>query len=149
GIWRLGGLHRPGGLCHHPFHVQSAGIPGGCRGAASSGRAGAESIPAPHEITQHYARLFGLKLLPFGIAGIKSVYHLQGRRIEPAANTEWPFALTEEERKLGAAGLRKKYFDKAWRRRRGGLGEGPGEGTGSVGRVPAGGVAAGERCVGG
>src|SRR5215467_2540490 len=48
--------------------------------------AGAESIPAPHEITQHYARLFGLKLLPFGIAGMKFVYHLQGRRIEPAVN---------------------------------------------------------------
>jgi hypothetical protein len=44
---------------------------------------------------------------------MKFVYHLQGRRIEPATNTLWPFELTEEERKLGAAGLRKKYFDPA------------------------------------
>jgi monoamine oxidase len=73
--------------------------------------AGPESIPAIHEITQHYVRLFGLNLLPFTNTAMRAFSHVKGRRIVPDANTVWPFEFTEEEKRLGAAGLRKKYFD--------------------------------------
>ena len=76
------------------------------------GEAGAEAIPAGHEITQHYAHTFGLKLLPERVAGTRSFYHIRGQRyFAGAADTVWPFDLTEEERRLGMAGLRKKYLD--------------------------------------
>jgi monoamine oxidase len=75
--------------------------------------AGPESIPGSHELTQHYARLFELKLAAAWPVDTRSVYHAAGRRIIPDANTVWPFELTEAERKLGIAGLRQKYFDAA------------------------------------
>jgi monoamine oxidase len=74
------------------------------------GEAGAEAIPSAHELTQHYAHTFGLRLRPNTIPGMRSFYHVRGRRIIPDANTVWPFDLTDDERKLGIAGLRKKYL---------------------------------------
>jgi monoamine oxidase len=79
------------------------------------GEAGAESIPSSHDVTQHYARTFGLKLLPAWVAGMKSCYHLGGRRIVPDDKTVWPFELTDAERQLGIAGLRRKYIEEAVR----------------------------------
>src|SRR5437773_9367907 len=49
------------------------------------GEAGAEAIPSAHDLTQHYARTFELKLLPNAIPGMRSFYHLAGRRIIPDA----------------------------------------------------------------
>jgi monoamine oxidase len=75
--------------------------------------AGAESIPGVHDITQHYAREFGLSLLPNQVPGARSFYHVRGQRIAPGDAAVWPFELTEEERKLGLAGLFRKYIDEA------------------------------------
>lgn len=76
--------------------------------------AGAETIPGVHDLTQHYAREFGLTLVPTAVPGTRSFYHVRGQRIIPAdTNVVWPFDLTAEERVLGLAGLFHKYLDDA------------------------------------
>jgi monoamine oxidase len=75
--------------------------------------AGAEAIPQGHQLTQHYARTFELKLLPTAVLGKRFFYHVRGQRILPSDKTVWPFDLTDEERQLGMAGLRRKYIDAA------------------------------------
>jgi monoamine oxidase len=73
--------------------------------------AGAEQIPGAHEITQHYARALGLTLLPNRTVGTRLVYHVRGQRVVNGEGAVWPFALTDEERKLGLSGLFRKYVD--------------------------------------
>ena len=73
--------------------------------------AGAEQIPGAHEITQHYARVLGLTLLPNRTAGTRLLYHVRGRRVVNGEGSEWPFALTADERTLGLSGLFRKYTD--------------------------------------
>ena len=73
--------------------------------------AGAEQIPGAHEITQHYARVLGLTLLPNRTAGTRLVYHVRGRRVVNGDAAVWPLALTDEERALGLSGLFGKYVD--------------------------------------
>src|SRR6185436_11585426 len=76
--------------------------------------AGPETIPGVHDITQHYARTFGLSLVPITVPGTRSLYFVRGQRIvpnDPAA--VWPYDLTASERALGRAGLFRKYFDEA------------------------------------
>ncbi len=75
--------------------------------------AGAEAIPQSHNLTQHYAKAFGLNLLPGVIPGKRSFYHVHGQRIFPGKDTVWPFDLTEEEHRLGIGGLFQKYIDAA------------------------------------
>jgi monoamine oxidase len=75
--------------------------------------AGAESIPGVHDITQHYVREFGLKLVPNNVPGTRSFYFVRGRRVMPGDGAEWPFDLTGEERALGLAGLFRKYVEVA------------------------------------
>ena len=57
--------------------------------------AGAESIPGVHDLTQHYAREFGLRLAPFSVSGARSFYHVRGQRIAPGDQAVWPFDLTD------------------------------------------------------
>jgi monoamine oxidase len=78
------------------------------------GEAGAEAIPSIHDLTQHYARTFNLKLLPNGVLGTRMFYHLRGKRILANVQTVWPFEFTAEERTMGAVGLRTKYIDAAF-----------------------------------
>lgn len=75
--------------------------------------AGAEAIPGIHDLTQHYAREFGLTLLPNSVAGMRSFYHVRGQRVIANDAAVWPFDLTTEERALGLTGLFKKYLDEA------------------------------------
>jgi monoamine oxidase len=75
--------------------------------------AGPESIPGVHDLTQHYARTFKLNLLPQGSRGMRVFYHVRGRRIFLDEKPVWPFELTDAERQLGFAGLRKKYIEAA------------------------------------
>jgi len=77
------------------------------------GEAGPETIPGAHDLTLHYARTFGLTLLPARVAGTRAFYHVRGRRILPNAEAVWPFDLTDEERRLGYAGLQQKYIEAA------------------------------------
>jgi monoamine oxidase len=73
--------------------------------------AGAEQIPGAHEITQHYARVLGLTLLPNRTVGTRLLYHVRGQRVVNGDAAVWPFALTDEERTLGLSGLFRKYVD--------------------------------------
>src|SRR6185436_8688565 len=75
--------------------------------------AGAENIPGVHDLTQHYARTFGLKLVPSFVPGSRSFYHVRGKRVMNNEAAVWPFDLTEEERKLGLNGLFRKYIEDA------------------------------------
>lgn len=75
--------------------------------------AGAESIPGVHDLTQRYAREFGLTLLPNSVPGARSFYHVRGQRIMPGDTAVWPFDLTGEERTLGLAGLFRTYIEAA------------------------------------
>ena len=75
--------------------------------------AGAESIPGMHEITQHYVREFGLRLVPNNVPGTRGLYFVRGRRVTPGDGAEWPFDLTGEERALGLAGLFRTYIEAA------------------------------------
>jgi monoamine oxidase len=81
--------------------------------------AGPETIPGIHDLTQHYARTFGLKLVPTTVPGTRPCYFVRGRRVMNNDAAVWPFDLTEEERKLGLGGLFRKYVDEAFRRARG------------------------------
>jgi monoamine oxidase len=74
--------------------------------------AGAESIPGVHDITQHYAREFGLALVANSVPGTRGFVFARGRRLIPDQDP-WPFDLTDSERALGRAGLFKKYLDPA------------------------------------
>src|SRR5262249_9066931 len=73
--------------------------------------AGAEQIPGAHEITQHYARVLGLTLLPNRTVGTRLLYHVRGQRVVNGDGAVWPYALTDEERALGLSGLFRKYVD--------------------------------------
>lgn len=75
--------------------------------------ADAENIPGIHDLTQHYARAFGLTLLPQGVPATHSLYFLRKQRIVPDDQVDWPLELTVEERGLGFADLRRKYIDEA------------------------------------
>lgn len=75
--------------------------------------AGAESIPGVHDLTQHYAREFGLRLVPNAVPGSRACYFVGGQRITPGDAAVWPLDLTADERQLGLAGLFRKYVDQA------------------------------------
>ena len=77
------------------------------------GEAGAEAIPASHDLTQHYARTLGLTLLPTAIPNTRSFYHVGGKRTIADDKAVWPFALTPDERQLGMTGLARKYIEAA------------------------------------
>ena len=64
--------------------------------------AGAEQIPAAHEITISYTKLFGLNLLRTGVPNTRSLYHLKGRNLLPAEVFQNEYA-----------GLRAKHIDAA------------------------------------
>ena len=75
--------------------------------------AGAEQIPGVHDLTQHYARTLGLRLVPNTVPGTRSFYHVRGRRVMNSDTAVWPFDLTDEERKLGLTGLFRRYIEEA------------------------------------
>jgi monoamine oxidase len=81
--------------------------------------AGAEQIPGAHEVTQHYARLLGLTLLPNRTVGTRLLYYVRGARVVNDAGAAWPLALTSEEKRLGLSGLFRQYVDEEIARVRG------------------------------
>jgi monoamine oxidase len=64
--------------------------------------AGAEQIPAAHDITISYAKLLGLNLLRTGVPNTRSLYNLRGRNLLPAEAFPSEFA-----------GLRRKHIESA------------------------------------
>jgi monoamine oxidase len=80
--------------------------------------AGAARIPDNHDLTLHYAKHFGLTLVPFFPNNLARVFRIGGKRIKSASWTDLdlsqvPLNLTAEERRMGMAGLLQKYLGDA------------------------------------
>jgi monoamine oxidase len=82
--------------------------------------AGAARIPDNHDITLRYVKHFGLTLDPFRPNKLSDVTVLRGKRLraQPGMSldlSDAPLDLTPDERRLGIAGIRKKYLDASLR----------------------------------
>src|SRR5215813_14175266 len=80
--------------------------------------AGAARIPDNHDLTLHYVKHFGLKLVPFFPNKLSMIYLVGGKRIKCRSwsdldLTQVPLNLTAEERRLGMSGLLQKYLGDA------------------------------------
>lgn len=75
--------------------------------------AGAAYIPDSHDWTMRYIELFDLPLDPIVPSKLASIFYVRGNRIrsKPGENTEWPLDLISEEKRLGLAGMRRKYVE--------------------------------------
>ncbi|MGH9556623.1 MAG: flavin monoamine oxidase family protein [Terriglobales bacterium] len=77
--------------------------------------AGPARIPDNHHLTLKYAKQFDLELDPFYPTQLSNFVYARGKRVvvpagRPPDLAQLPFALTEEERKLGANGLWDRYM---------------------------------------
>ncbi len=74
---------------------------------------GGTRIPDTHEMTLAYVREFGLPLEPFKGGDFADVLHLRGKNYVAGRGPEpdWPLQLTPEERRLGRAGMSKRYLN--------------------------------------
>lgn len=74
--------------------------------------AGAMYLPENHDFTMKFAKLFDLPLDPLPPRGFGLLSYIRGKRIQPkpGEQIEWPLDLTEEEKKLGGPGMRRKYI---------------------------------------
>jgi len=82
--------------------------------------AGAARIPDNHDLTLHYAKHFGLTLVPFYPDKLDRVFFLRGKRIriQPGHEVDLaqlPFEFTPEELRVGMSGLVQKYLGAALR----------------------------------
>jgi monoamine oxidase len=80
--------------------------------------AGAARIPDNHDLTLHYAKQFGLTLVPFFSSKLDMVYLIGGKWIKCRSWSDIdlskvPLNLTAEERRLGMSGLMQKYLGDA------------------------------------
>lgn len=75
---------------------------------------GATGIPDSHDLTLHYIQLFNLPLAPslFLPRDLGTLYFLRGKRIKvmPGTDPDYPYGLTDEEKKLGWSGMWQKYI---------------------------------------
>jgi len=72
---------------------------------------GAMHIPETHNLTLRYVQLFNLPLDPEPSFATASLSYVRGKRIVVRDETkvDWPFVLSEEDKKLDMAGLLDKY----------------------------------------
>jgi monoamine oxidase len=75
--------------------------------------AGASRIPTSHDLTIHYARLFGLPLVPFAPADIPSIRYAYGQRttIVPDAAFEWPAGIPADQQRLTPREVRRRHIE--------------------------------------
>ena len=80
--------------------------------------AGAMWVPATHDWTRKYLRLFHLPLGGDNELRGSMVRCVLGHRVvvPPSEKTHWPLLLTPEERRLGLPGMRWKYVESAARK---------------------------------
>lgn len=73
---------------------------------------GATRIPDTHHFTLGYVTEFGLTLEPFHASGGADLFHVRGKNLtyQNGKEPDWPLNLSDEERKLGRAGLTKRYM---------------------------------------
>jgi len=74
--------------------------------------AGAMDFSESARFMQHYVQLFGLSTASPQREDVRFAFHLRGRRIlfGRGIESEWPFAVTPEEKKLGPFGIDAKYL---------------------------------------
>jgi monoamine oxidase len=74
---------------------------------------GGTRIPDTHDMALAYVREFGLPLEPFKGGDFADVLHLRGKNYVAGRGPEpdWPLQLTSDERRLGRAGLSKRYLN--------------------------------------
>jgi len=72
---------------------------------------GAMHIPETHDLTLRYAQVFNLPLDPEPSFNAASISYVRGKRIvvRQAAKVDWPFVLSEDDKKLDTEGLLDKY----------------------------------------
>jgi len=72
---------------------------------------GAMHIPETHDVTLRYVQLFNLPLDPEPSFATASVSYVRGKRIVVREDTkvDWPFVLSDYDKKLNMAGLLDKY----------------------------------------
>lgn len=73
--------------------------------------AGAMVIPETHNLTLHYVRMFNLALDPELASSLARLSYVRGQRIivRQGTSPDWPFALSEEDKKLSVDGMFEKY----------------------------------------
>lgn len=74
--------------------------------------AGAVYVPLAHRLTMQYAREFNLVLDPVETPELPRCAYIRGQRILVRRDLppSWPLPLTEEEKRLGLAGMAQKYY---------------------------------------
>jgi monoamine oxidase len=82
-----------------------------------SAEAGAMSFSDDYRHLLHYAQLFGVPYDSLANAAVRTpgtaaLFHLQGQRLPAQVDgfVDWPYDLTEEERRLGPRGILEKYL---------------------------------------
>ena len=95
---------RPGGRVHTLRRPFSDGL---------YAEAGASRIPASHDLTIGYARLFNLPLTPFEPANAPSIRYAYGERtkIHPGDAFTWPASVPADQRLLTPAQVRRRYIE--------------------------------------
>jgi monoamine oxidase len=73
--------------------------------------AGALFVPSDHALTLDYVRRLGLALVPSTPLFAADLFFVRGQRIVAGAEggARWPFRLTDDEQRLGRAGLWDRY----------------------------------------
>jgi monoamine oxidase len=75
--------------------------------------AGASRIPASHDLTLGYARLFDLPLAPFEPTDLPSIRYAYGQRtkVVPGGAFDWPASVPGDQRQLTPAQVRRRYIE--------------------------------------
>ncbi|QOC23009.1 FAD-dependent oxidoreductase [Wenzhouxiangella sp. AB-CW3] len=94
---------RPGGRVHTLRDPFSDGL---------HAEAGAVALSSSYTVANRYIDELGLERADWAMPELKPLFHLRGERIvlDPSNPPEWPFELTEEERKLGPQGVVERYI---------------------------------------
>ena len=73
---------------------------------------GAVALSGSYVHANRYIDELGLERADWAMPALKPLYHLNGKRIvlDPERSPDWPFDLTDEERKLGPQGIVERYI---------------------------------------
>lgn len=95
---------RPGGRVHTLRSPFSDGL---------YAEAGASRIPTSHDLTLAYARLFGLRLVPFEPRDLPFIRYAYRQRAKVLADDsfEWPASVPVGQRQLTPAQVRRRYIE--------------------------------------
>jgi monoamine oxidase len=94
---------RPGGRVHTMREDFADGL---------YAEAGASRIPSSHVLTLHYAKLFGLSLVPFAPDDKPDIRYAFGERIRVGRDAEyqWPSSVSLRDRQMSPSQIRRRYI---------------------------------------